>query len=60
MYLVLSSQEIIQNWESILNDRYNSRPDIKDPYRFIHECRTGVVTAGGAQIIICDKLPEFK
>ena len=59
MYIALSSAEIIANWDSIKNDTYNNNPEIDNAYEYIHKARKGLVFAGGYQIIICDKLPEF-
>ena len=60
MYLVLSSKEVIANWDSIKNDRYNNNPDIKTPEEYIEKAVKGLVFACGAQIIISDRLPKFE
>ena len=56
-YLVLSPKFISNNWDSIKNDEYNNRPDIKSPEEFIAECKRSKVTVGGVQIIIQEELP---
>lgn len=60
MYIVMSSQEVIANWDNIKNDPYNNNPEIETPYEYIHKAKKGLVFAGGYQIIISDKLPEFE
>lgn len=59
MYIVLHSEFVINNWDNIKNDHYNNNPEIENPYEYIYKAKKGLVFAGGVQIIISDKLPEF-
>ena len=59
MYIVLTSQEVIANWKNIKSDPYNNNPEIENPYEYIYKAREGLVFAGGVQVVISDKLPEF-
>lgn len=60
MYIVMSSKEVVSNWDNIKKDYHNNNPEIDDPYEYIQKAREGKVFAGGYQIIICDKLPKFE
>jgi hypothetical protein len=60
MYIVISSAEVINNWSNIQKDTHNNNPEIKNPYEYIHKAKKGLVYAGGYQIVISDKMPEFE
>ena len=60
MYIVLTSQEVIDKWEYIANDQYNNNPEINNPYEYIYKAKKGLVSAGGCQVIVSDELPKFE
>lgn len=59
MYLVLSSAQIILNWENIKNDPDNNNPEITNVYEYIQKAKEGLVFAGGVQVIVSDELTKF-
>ena len=58
--VILSEQQIKNNWDNISTDTYNNRPDIKSPEKYISEAKKGNVTAGGATVVIQSKLTTCK
>jgi len=58
-FAIFSSRFVINNWNLILTDPFNNRPDIKSPEEYITEAKAGNVTIGGLKVIVQDELPKL-
>lgn len=59
MYLVLTSEEILWNWDELRDSPDNDNPEIKNPYEYIHKAKKGLVSICGVRIYVSDRLPEY-
>lgn len=58
--LLMSERQIRNNWQCLLRDPENPRPDIKDPDEWIALAKSGGMKALGATVVIQNELPKIK
>lgn len=56
LLLLLSEEQIRNNWRHIANDPDNPRRDITNPDDFIKEVKAGNITSLGAKLVLTEKL----
>lgn len=56
-YVCIRETTIHNNWEAILLDLDNPRPDIKSPDEWIALAKTGQLKICGATVVIQNELP---
>jgi len=56
--IVFSEHGVHANWEHVKSDCFNNRPDIDTPEEYVAEARAGLVTYGGAKVIISETLTQ--
>ncbi len=56
--LILTSEQVHNNWHMIKSDPLNNNPEIESPEEYIEKAKLGLVTAGAADVVVIDKLPE--
>jgi hypothetical protein len=56
MYLFMSRKQIRNNWDEIMNDPDNPRPDIKSPDEYIAEIERGDFKILGATVVLQDQV----
>ena len=59
-YLLMSESQIRNNWQTMLQDPDNPRPDIKDPEEWIALAKTGNLKVLGCTVVIQNSLPKYK
>lgn len=55
-YIFLSSKQVKHNWSDIVSDPYFPTDGFRSPGKFTRHCRKNTVMAGGAKIVIVDKI----
>lgn len=62
MYYVFMAEKFIRaNWEWLLLDIDNPRPDIKDPEEWIALAKAGMLKINGCKVVIQNQIaPAFK